>query len=304
MSLKIWLINLVLVIGAAMVGMETYGVWSNMQPSQQPLQPASISPKKEGPSAVETIDRTPLPPEETFEPVVAKNLFSPDRTNPEADEEGGTDSEPILDAEVERTLKGISLYGVVIADSYQKALVVDKTAKNRPFPGKAPPGAARRDETLWVKVGDALGGFKVAAIAPDKISLSAGGGTYDLFLHDKENPKSRPVVKTASAPTVVVQGGDLPRPAAPSTPQPTAKPAPVPPPQQGGSPGTAQAPASGTPAPGQPAAPSAEAARNPFQQPATAQPPAGAGSQGNVSEAAKTNPFLRALQNRGIIPKK
>ncbi|OQX65022.1 MAG: hypothetical protein B5M55_04895 [Desulfococcus sp. 4484_242] len=303
MSFKIWLINLMLIIAAALAGIEVYGVWSNIRPSEPPKRSASIASKKEEQRPVETIARTPPPPEEYFEPVVAKNLFSPDRTayRPETSDS----PEPALTAEAEKNLKGLSLYGVVIANDCQKALVMDKLSKNRPFPGKAPRRGPGRDETLWVKVGDVMGDFTVTAIAPDKISLSAGGATYDLFLHDKENPKSRSTVKTASAPTVVVRGGDLPRPAPASTTQPAAKPRPVSASRQGGGAGTALKPASGTPAPGQPAVASGKAARNPFQHPAAAQPSAGAvaRSRGNASEAAKTNPFLRALRNRGIIPK-
>jgi hypothetical protein len=300
---KIWLMNFALAVCVAFLGFKAYGVWHEGHEPGVSVAPGDLPRAKSENAAVKGVDRKRLPGAEAFETVATKNLFSPDRTDVKEDETSGTDPLPILSAEVEKNLKGMSLYGVIIADGYQKAMVVDKTLKRQPVRRRTPVPAPGQGETLWVRVGDVVGDFKVAAIAPDKISLEAGGGSYDLFLHDTENPKSRPGFKTASGPSVVIQTGGAPSPpVAPAGPVSTPVAAP-----QGGTSAAAGGSAAAAGAKGiAPAATqSGQATRNPFQQAITGKKSAATpvGPKDTAVETRNTNPFLKALQDRGALPK-
>ena len=285
---KIWLINFALAVCVAFLGFKAFGVWSEEHESG-PEMPRTKLEKQ----VVKSFERTRLPPEKTFEAVVAKNLFAPDRTVARAEETNGTGTEPTLEKDVEKALKGTTLYGVIIMDDYHKALVRERPPPPKvPFRGKRARPVPVQSASRWISIGDVLGGFKVAGISADRVSLEAGSGTYDLFLHDKKKPKNRPGFKTGSGPAVVVQTGAR---------LPSAKPVSVP----KVLPRAVPKPAAGRPGSSRKAIKQA-AALKALKKAVTAPKPAGLAPAAKTENAAPKamNPFEKILRMKGALPRK
>jgi len=294
---KIWLVNLILAVCVAFLGLQSYRVWTEGHGSETRPEPVEIKDGKTDKPVVGGVVRPRLPPERAFDTVVNRNLFSPDRTESEGAKEDGKADNQVSDKDAENALKGITLYGVIVTDAYQGALVTEKALKRPILKGKPSRKPVRQEESRWVKVGDVLGDFKVASIAPDRISLSTGTGSYDLFLHDKEKPRDRAAVKASSGSPVVVQAGTQAPGGTPGTGSAAAA--------RGGTQAPAARPSSGVnkaaQSPSQPVS-----ARKPFQSAEAPQKQTTATSPpttGNVG-AQSANPFERALRQRGILPNK
>ena len=282
---RIWLINFILAVCVALLGFKAYGAWTG----NHEIRP-EITRSKSEKQMVKGFDRVSLPPEKTFEAVVGKNLFSPDRTDAQAGETGetnGTDTEPILDADVEKILKGMTLYGVVIMDDHREALVVEGASAKTAFPGKRSRPVPGASKSRWIRVGDVVGGLKVAGISAEKVSLTAGPGTYDLFLHDTEKPKSRAGLGVAAAPTVVVHTGAQGRPA-----KVAARPGVQP---RGGARSVAARQGSAK------TSTSRGATRSPFQKAGTAQHAGGSATAAKNAEKRSVNPFEKVLRMKGAL---
>lgn len=187
-------------LGVAFFGLKAYGVWSEGESPVLEAGNAETHRVQTGKKPVQGRAKREVPPESTYEVVMGKNLFSPKRieTKPEtgkldAKDEGG---ESATQKQLEVVLKGIMLFGVVIAEDYAAALVTDignmPTSSKR---GRLPKRVLTTNKTKWVKVGDTLGDFKVAGITNDKVLLEAGADKYDLLLYDKDKPKIRASVK-------------------------------------------------------------------------------------------------------------
>jgi hypothetical protein len=86
----------------------------------------------------------------------------------------------------------ITLYGVMLADDYQSASIVDDRPKTK-----------GERETRNVKVGDPIGEFKVAQILPDRIVMEATGDSFEVLLYDAKSPKQRTYAKTEAKPAAV-----------------------------------------------------------------------------------------------------
>ncbi len=87
----------------------------------------------------------------------------------------------------------IILYGVAIAGDYQSATVVKPG--NPLLKGKA--------ETQILKIGEQIGGYKLAKILPDRIAMEGNGQTFEILLYDSRNTKKRVAVKTENTPALV-----------------------------------------------------------------------------------------------------
>ncbi|MGD0915733.1 MAG: hypothetical protein ABSB22_04660 [Thermodesulfobacteriota bacterium] len=87
----------------------------------------------------------------------------------------------------------IILYGVTIAGDYQSASIVN--------PGK--PRMKGEREMINVKVGDQIGGFKVAKILPDRIVMEGPADSFEILLYDPRTPKQRTYAKTEVQPTTI-----------------------------------------------------------------------------------------------------
>lgn len=186
MNSKIWFMNLLLLGIAAFFWSKAYGVWSNgyVMPAQElrakPLKKSMVTTR---------VRRKRMHPVKYYDVVVKKNLFSPDRSAPE-------EELPIEEVmkEVPTLPEKIFLYGVILMDGYETALVSNPRRK---------PGAKKE---VWVKVGDSLGDLKVLDIKKERIVLEREGKPYDVLLYGKNKPRRKIVVSRAAKPKVVTAG--------------------------------------------------------------------------------------------------
>lgn len=187
MGLKIWIVNLMLAVGAAFLGARSYDAWSRqVGEAPPPAQPAKVAAYQ----AQKPVARE-VPPETEFEALAEKNLFSPERKEPLPAEEPAKEEAPEPDQAVgELKVDGrkIFLYGVVIADEYRAALITN------------PERQADKRSQSWVKLGDTVEGFKVAAIENERVLLAAEGKEYEMLLFDKEKPRTQVAVAAPSPP--------------------------------------------------------------------------------------------------------
>jgi type II secretory pathway component PulC len=100
---------------------------------------------------------------------------------------------------------------VTIFGDYQSASVVN--------PGR--PLRKGERETLTVKVGERIGGYKLAKIMPDRIAMESSGDTFEVLLYDSKKPKKRmearaetkPEMIASAQPAPVSPSGEVPMPA-------------------------------------------------------------------------------------------
>ena len=140
-----------------------------------------------------------------------RNIFSPERR--EFSSTPGGQSKPTPRPQ-------IILYGVVITPDYQSASVLN--------PGR--PLYKGERETKTIKVGDQMGGYKLAKILPDRITMEAKGDSFDVLLYDPRAPKKRGETRIAEAKTVqpspVAAGAEIQKPGPQATAIITKEPAP------------------------------------------------------------------------------
>jgi hypothetical protein len=262
---KIWLINVLLAALVSFLGVETYKVWSRGEPTRAAVTDAETAKPEPEKRTVKRV----APPESAYEVVAEKNLFSPKRSEPEAELTAA--ETPVAVPQPKVPGAKIYLSGVVIADDYKAALVSNAVKK------------PNEKSERWVREGDSFGGFEVAEIRKDGVILSEGSQKYEIQLYDNSKPRSRQPVKKDENPTVIMTGGDekASRPAAPgrqTTPAVAAKPKTPPP---------------------------AAASRNPLQRlireknPATADTATAAARPGAISSEKKTalNNLLEVFGN-------
>jgi type II secretory pathway component PulC len=236
MSFKYIILNLLILFVVLMVSIENYETWTQpigFLPERQEAVKKS-APRAENPPAVGTNkDQTSL---RSFIVISEKNIFSPERKD-----------FPVL-ATAEKsnpvTRPQVILYGVTIAGDYQTASLVN--------PGR--PLKKGERETMTVRIGEKIGGYKLSKIQPDRITMESNGDSFEVLLYDSRNPKKRTEVKTEAKPATVT----------------STQPAPAPPDPQTASPATARSPASLQKVP--PAA-SVEKPKEPAQQQVAPGPP-------------------------------
>ncbi|MDM8522737.1 hypothetical protein QUF80_05130 [Desulfococcaceae bacterium HSG8] len=181
---KTWLMSIVLAAFAVFFGVKTYDIWSlSERPDMKMPAPAR---KSEAP-VKKSVNRR-MPSETAYNVVADRNLFSPDRAEfiPEEPE-----SEPEVKP-LRVSGKKITLYGVILTDHYQSALI------DNPLRGPD------ERKNKWVKTGDTIGELEVAEIRKGSILLTEGDDTYEIPLYDKTKPKRQGKIKKASKPTVIV----------------------------------------------------------------------------------------------------
>jgi hypothetical protein len=121
-------------------------------------------------------------------PLIAQNnIFNPDRKEfPVLASVTAEQAKPVVRPQ-------IVLYGVMIADDYQTASIVN--------PGR--PMLKGEREVKTIKLGDRVGDYKITKILPDRITVEAPGDSFDVFLYDPKTPKKRTEIKTPSRPAEV-----------------------------------------------------------------------------------------------------
>ena len=249
MSSRYGILCILLFFIVLILGYENYETWSS---------PSAMTPKKYTVKKGETKPELPTQavapkepaPREAFNAIAEKNVFNPDRKE-FSTMEAAAMAKPV-------TRPQISLYGVVIAENYQFASIIN--------PGR--PLHKGERETKTIKVGDMVGEYKLTKIMSDRIVMEAGEDSFEVLLHDPRVPKRRMEARTPTQQTTVTSaapGGAQPSPpgvgaSVPSSPAmtttpPVARPVtslPVP-----GMPGSAPGGVSQAPAPPGAATPSA-----------------------------------------------
>ncbi len=172
MSLKVWLINLALIIVSTFLVLEAREMWTmRRQPDHDPpVGDVSIQ------GEAKPLRRND-PAESRFNVAVDGNLFSPERKEYVPPVEETEPAEP----EVKSLLvkgKKIVLHGVILMDGYRKALISNPDRKSD----------ERKD--LWVTEGGDIGGLKVEAIRNESILLSEKGDRYEIRLYEKDKPRA------------------------------------------------------------------------------------------------------------------
>jgi type II secretory pathway component PulC len=203
MSFKYIVLNLLVLFLVLMVSIKNYETWTQpigflpegqetvKKPTVKPENPPVVDPNKEPASL------------RSFIVISEKNIFSPERKD-----------FPTL-ATVEKsnpsTRPQVILYGVTIAGDFQTASV---TSPGRPL-------RKGERETVTLKLGEQIGGYKLAKIQPDRITMESNGDSFDVLLYDSRNPKKRTEVKTEVKPAAVISTQPAAAPQAPPVPQAT-----------------------------------------------------------------------------------
>jgi len=255
MSSRYGILSILLFFVVLILGYENLTVWS----SSSPMGPKKISGKKG-----EAKPDLPLPaaaPKETAPPaafnvVAAKNIFSPER------KEFSSTAAAAMAKPVTRPQ--VALYGVVIAENYQTASIVN--------PGR--PLYKGERETKTLKVGDMIGEYKLTKILEDRIVMEAGEVSFEVFLYDPRAPKRRVEVKTPTQPATVTSIGPGATPPAGAPPTPAGVPPPSPPPSAAGPPSPTVRPAVPLPVPRPPGSVPERTFQPSGAQPTSPSPPA------------------------------
>jgi type II secretory pathway component PulC len=182
MSLKNGLLIILLSCAALFLTLKNYEVWTHPMESTHENKEAKRPGNKPEPALISEEGNVPSVVNSHLS-IAQKNIFSPERK--EFSAVPVEQSKPVARPQ-------ITLYGVVITPDYQSASVVN--------PGR--PLYKGERETKTVKVGDRVGGYTLAKILPDRITMEAKGDSFDVLLHDPKAPKKRVETMIAEAKTV------------------------------------------------------------------------------------------------------
>jgi len=180
MKFKFWVSNTFLCIVILVLAVENLETWTRFfdSPSIASTAPEKSIVKKE-------ISAIPASIEEpssiqSYNVISEKNIFSPERRDFPAPAAIAGASKPPGRPQV-------ILSGVIIFDDYQAASVSS--------PGR--PLKKGERETMTLKLGGKIGEYKLARIAEDRITLEAGGDSFEVLLYDPKKTKARVEVRAA-----------------------------------------------------------------------------------------------------------
>lgn len=151
---------------------------------------AQVTPDKEATKKPEEKIETPptqagqkgLTPVGSSISIAEKNIFNPERKD-----------FPVQAVPKPAARPQIILYGVTIAGDYQAASVVN--------PGRSLHKGER--ETITLRAGEQIGGYKLAQVSSDRIVLEGAGDSFEVLLYDSTKMKKRTDAKTENKPTTV-----------------------------------------------------------------------------------------------------
>lgn len=172
MLAKKWLFNIALMGMALFFAFKTYGVWHAPEPITEAVE-------KTPPKRIRTsqfINKRRVPPQDSYNVVTERNLFSRNRTEFVAEKEIVATKNPTQS----RYAKRVALFGVFIEGDERLALI-----------SQAKIGKRAAKEDIWVKVGDTINNLKVVGIERDRIYLKEGSNTYEITLYDRDHPQKR-----------------------------------------------------------------------------------------------------------------
>ena len=205
MSSKYGLLSFLIFCGVLVLAFKNYEIWTHpielaSEKSMGKKSEIKSEDKSEVPLAIGT-QKDPFS-NKSYVSISEKNIFSPERKD-----------FPIVTVEKSNpaTRPQVILYGVTIAGDYQSASLVN--------PGR--PLRKGERETLTVKIGEKIGGYKLAKIMPDRIAMESSGDTFEVLLYDSKKPKKRmearadtkPEMIASAQPAPVSPSGEVPMPA-------------------------------------------------------------------------------------------
>jgi type II secretory pathway component PulC len=182
-TLMKWIINLLLFCLVVFSANEAYRAWT--EPLEIPLPPAKPGEMKATVPYTRTARHTGSFPQGHYEGIVTKNLFSPERQQPE--------DKPIdtaIEKAEKKVIPNILLYGVVITGEDRKALLTN------------PERGTDQRRFTWASAGEVLGGYEVVEIGAEKVFLQKDGKRYEVGLYTEKARRGQP---PALKPNVVVQ---------------------------------------------------------------------------------------------------
>ena len=202
------ILNLFLIVAAIFLAERVYTIWTSE--ASEDLVSLGVQ-EAQAHSTLRTSTRARLIPRKLFDAIPAKDLFRPERTEwippqegKETTTEGATPATPA---------KKIRVYGIVIADDFKQAWLLEEGNK--------------RENPKSVSEGDALDdGWKVSAIEPDNVTLLRGTETVTYQLVEVGNPKTRAAPRSI-APTTSTPPNSRAAPPKPRPRRPTIRPRPA-----------------------------------------------------------------------------
>ena len=178
---KVWIVILVLLSIIFFFGVKACSVWFDEKPGAKKI--TLVEPPEQNDITFAYIRR--IPDESTYEVILEKDIFSPERKGLEFDQENpeiGAKGLPLAVA------KKIVVYGVMISEDNRAALIGNFE--------KIPKGKKTLKKSSWMKIGDTILDYNLAGIEKDKIFLERSGKKYEVSLYDKNKPKRRLIKKT------------------------------------------------------------------------------------------------------------
>jgi hypothetical protein len=174
LSIRSWIISILLAAAAVFFGYQALEVWY----AGDTLEVGKPVQKPPRPRADRRVVYRRNPRYNSYEVIARKNLFSSDRR--EKLPEKSPAPAPVKAA---KSLDNrFALFGIVINGNQKEALVTNLGKKN-----------AKEKEYVWVKVGDKIGTLSVSEIQPEQIIITQGGSTYTIRLSNQNHPKKRTV---------------------------------------------------------------------------------------------------------------
>jgi hypothetical protein len=190
------MINGVLAVVLAVFWVNIWGVWQ----TDTAIFSAAVSGEKiKPPRPFKAEPENAILPAADYQSVVARNLFSANRSAPAPEPLEAANTEPVED-EVRISGEKVMLYGVVLFGGYKTALINN--------PENQPKGVQHR----WVKEGDSIANLKVREIHQDQVILSDSEGSYRVMLYDPEKVRKASAVqkKSDSSQPKVISVGEAP----------------------------------------------------------------------------------------------
>lgn len=189
MGSKIWIINILLLAMVLFCLVNAYDVWFGQDVAGKEAFDIGQGKKQNDNTQALVKKIKNVHPPGFYDPVVLKNLFSPDRTDLY---ETVTAQEQAAAAQKQKTAAtDILLYGVLIMGEERKALI------SNPFPEK--------DENMiiWVKEGDRLedgsgeSGMTIKEIQNERIVVSTAAKDFEYYVFEAKDDLVRSVPTTA-----------------------------------------------------------------------------------------------------------
>ncbi|MDH4266673.1 MAG: hypothetical protein OEW45_13645 [Deltaproteobacteria bacterium] len=182
MSSRYFVLNILLFFVVLLMAFTNYETWIyplNSLPDKG-VMPKGSETKNENPP-MEAFAKEPMS-SPAYSLISEKNVFSPERKE--------FSTTPVEQPKPPARPQ-IILYGVAITPDYQSASVLN--------PGR--PLYKGERETKTIKVGDRMGGYQLAKILPDRITMEASGDSFDVLLYDPKVPKKKSEIRTAEVKT-------------------------------------------------------------------------------------------------------